>query len=216
MSLAERTLQPGDSAPDVTLPAVNRDTVIRLDDYRDRTAVLVGLFRGIYCAFCRRHVASMARIAEPLRALGVETLAVVATPADKSRLYYRYHPVDCLIAADPELTSHRAFGVPQKPISEEIGRIVVALGDELARQEGLDAPPGRGLEFLDRGDGIDQAEHKYAERHEAQFTAQFLIDRRGVIRWSNVECEKEGLAGLEGMPSPEEFLAAARSLGAAG
>jgi peroxiredoxin len=41
-------LRPGDSAPRFTLPAVNRDGNVSLDDYRDRSPVLVGLFRGLH------------------------------------------------------------------------------------------------------------------------------------------------------------------------
>lgn len=42
-----RALQPGDPAPRFSLPAVNRDGRIALDDYRGRSPVLVGLFRGL-------------------------------------------------------------------------------------------------------------------------------------------------------------------------
>ena len=38
----------GDSAPQFTLPAVNRDGKVSLDDYRGRSPVLVGLFRGLH------------------------------------------------------------------------------------------------------------------------------------------------------------------------
>ena len=43
-----RPLRPGDAAPDFSVPAVNRDGFISLADYRGRTPVLVGLFRGLY------------------------------------------------------------------------------------------------------------------------------------------------------------------------
>ena len=38
----------GDSAPDFALPAVNREGQVSLDDYRGRSPVLVGLFRGLH------------------------------------------------------------------------------------------------------------------------------------------------------------------------
>jgi peroxiredoxin len=41
-------LQPGDRAPAFTLPAVNREGTVSLEDYRGRAAVLVGLFRGLH------------------------------------------------------------------------------------------------------------------------------------------------------------------------
>jgi peroxiredoxin len=206
-------LAPGDRAPDLTVPAVMQDRVITLADYHGRAPVLVGLFRGLYCAFCRRQVASLGLTAQKLLPLGVETLAIVATPAERARLYFRFRPPRCLVGADPEATTHRAFGVPRSPITDEIMRMVRSRGDELAREVGLDISPDRGLEALDRHDGIDSAAHAQdLELHQAQFSAQFLIDRDGVIRWANVECAREGLAGLERFPSEEEFLAAARAL----
>ena len=41
-------LQRGDRAPDFTLPAVNRESVVSLDDYRGKSPVLIGLFRGLH------------------------------------------------------------------------------------------------------------------------------------------------------------------------
>jgi peroxiredoxin len=39
-------LRPGD--PHFALPAVNREGKVSLDDYRGRSPVLVGLFRGLH------------------------------------------------------------------------------------------------------------------------------------------------------------------------
>ena len=41
-------LRPGDPAPHISLPAVNREGQVSLDDYRGRSPVLVGLFRGLH------------------------------------------------------------------------------------------------------------------------------------------------------------------------
>jgi peroxiredoxin len=41
-------LRPGDPAPRFALPAVNREGQVSLDDYRGRTPMLVGLFRGLH------------------------------------------------------------------------------------------------------------------------------------------------------------------------
>jgi hypothetical protein len=38
------------------------------------------------------------------------------------------------------------------------------------------------------------------------------LNRQGVIRWSNIETERDGLEGLDRFPSDEELLAAARAL----
>ena len=54
--MAPMPLGEGDPAPDFALPAVNRDGQITLDDYRGRSPVLIGLFRGLHCPFCRRQI----------------------------------------------------------------------------------------------------------------------------------------------------------------
>ena len=50
------------------------------------------------------------------------------------------------------------------------------------------------------------------ERHQAQLTGQFLIDRQGVIRWSNIETERDGVEGFGRVPSDDELLAAVKVL----
>ena len=42
-----------------------------------------------------------------------------------------------------------------------------------------------------------------------QMKGQFLIDREGIVRWTHIECEKEGLAGMGKFPSHDELLGAA-------
>jgi len=47
-STLRRPLGPGDSAPSFTLPAVNREGSVSLEDYRGKSALLVALFRGLH------------------------------------------------------------------------------------------------------------------------------------------------------------------------
>lgn len=156
---------------------------------------------------------SLGLTAEKLRAVGVETVGVVGTAADRARRYFRYRPLRYPVGADPELTTHRAFGVPRSAMTEEIGQVVVPRMDELARESGLAVPPGGGWDAVDRQDGVERTDYTSdLERHQVQFTAQFLLDRAGVIRWANIECARDGLEGLDRMPTDAEFLAAARAL----
>jgi hypothetical protein len=43
-----------------------------------------------------------------------------------------------------------------------------------------------------------------AEQQFTQLSGQFLIDRSGIIRWANIECAREGPAGLGKFPSYED------------
>lgn len=156
---------------------------------------------------------SLGTTAGKLRAAGVETVAVVATPVDRARRYFRYRPPRCLVGADPEVVTHRAFGVPYQPVTDELMAVVTARADGLAREAGLTVPAGEGWPALDRTDGIELAEHVAdMQRHQAQLTAQFLIGADGIVRWTNIECELDGLDGLDRFPSEDELLEAARIL----
>jgi hypothetical protein len=151
--------------------------------------------------------------AEKLRRVGVESIGVVGTAADRARRYFGYRKPRYLVGADPELTSHRAFGVPSSDFTDEMMKAVVGKLDALARDAGVSAPPGGGWEALDRADGIKASEFASdVERHKAQLTAQYLIDPEGVIRWANIETERDGLEGLDRFPSDDELLAAAEAL----
>ena len=76
------------------------------------------------------------------------------------------------------------------------------------------SPAGGAYQQLGSFDGyqVTPADNADFERHQAQFTGQFLIDREGIVRWVNVEGAREGLDGVDRLPSDEEVLAAARAL----
>ena len=110
----------GETAPNFVLDAITREGKIAIDDYRGQKPVLVGLYRGLHCPFCRRHIAAISQLTPTLNNKGIESLTVVNTPLERARLYFRYHPMPALIAAsDPERTSQRAFGLPNMQITDE-------------------------------------------------------------------------------------------------
>src|SRR6185503_19338200 len=98
-SRPDRTLQPGDVAPNVVLDAITRQGKVAVDDYRGHTPVLIGIFRGLHCPYCRRHIAAMAQLEPALREKGIDMLTVVNTPIERARLYFRYRPMLFLQAA---------------------------------------------------------------------------------------------------------------------
>jgi peroxiredoxin len=209
----------GERAPDFALPRVNQDGTVSLADYRGKTPVLLAMMRGLYCAFCRRHIAQLATTRRKLGPLGVDVLAIVAMSTERLRLYYRYRPVSVPVAADPELLTHRAYGVPQPPITPEILQEVTSKYLGLARE--LQIPTTDVVAIrnaLCERDGFVpvEAEMKerrdWSDRHGGQLVGQFLVDRDGIVRWANIEGAKEGLAGLEKFPTDEEFVAAARQI----
>jgi peroxiredoxin len=216
---SRRPISAGEPAPDFALPAVDREGTVKLADYRGRTPLLLALMRGLYCAFCRRHIAQLGTTRQKLQSLGVEVLAIVAMPPERARLYYRYRPVNVPLAADPELLTHRAYGVPQPALTPEIVQAVESRHVELARELQIPATDMAAIKSaLCQRDGFEPLEveqksrRDWSDHHGGQLTGQFLIDRDGIVRWVNIEGATEGLGGLEKFPTDEEFLAAARRL----
>ena len=152
--------------------------------------------------------------AEQLQRVGVETLAIVGSRAERVRFYLRFRSVRFPVGADPDLITHRAYGVPQSVVTPEIMRAIHGAKCTLARELKLEVPDDRARDAIDRLDGFEVTESENAEfqRHQIQFIAQFLVDRDGIVRWSNIECAQEGLAGMDKFPTDEELLAAAGAL----
>jgi peroxiredoxin len=216
-------LRPGDPAPAFVLPAVNREGEVRLDDYHGRSPVLIGLFRGLHCPFCRRQIVRLDSTREKLEALGVDTLAVVNTPLERARLYFKLRPARVLLAADPEATIHRSFKLPAGAIVEKEAEaswpLKVTLGQLKATRVNftgeLPVPqdPFTANETLNQKDGFEPTEidQQIAAVHGTQLAGYFLIDRNGIIRWLYVEAA-ERISDLTKFPSEEEILAAAGRL----
>ena len=56
---------------------------------------------------------------DKLKAVGVETVAVVNTPPERARLYFKYRPAKVLLGADSEAATHQAFRLPAGAIIED-------------------------------------------------------------------------------------------------
>ena len=155
----------------------------------------------------------LGQIAQKLEAMGVKTLGVVATDAERARLYFRFRRPRMPMGADPSLATHRAFGLPNiGPPQPEAGEV---LDRAAARELGLTGPVTEGaLAQFARHDGYDVtgADEADFSRHGVQLVGQFLVDREGVVRWVNVECARDGIEGIGKLPSEDEVLAAARAL----
>jgi len=160
---------------------------------------------------------------DKLKAVGVETVAVVNTPLERARLYFKYRPARVLLAADPEAETHRAFGVPAGVIVEDesatlwpqsatVGQLLAV---EINPTGELPAPqnPFAASEALNRQDGFEltEVDQQIAAAHGTQLAGHFLIDRDGTVRWLQIEAA-ERIGDLAKFPGDEEILRAARGL----
>lgn len=211
---ARQPLQPGEQAPDFTLPAVERDGTVSLTDYRGRSPLLLAIFRGVYCPFCRRAIAQMGLTREKLKAVGVEALGIVATKPEHARLFFRMRPTGLPLAADPDLATHRSYGLPKPEVTPELMQAMQTVRVNPTGELREPLPIAEVIPALDRLHGFEPTEtdREDGQRQFPQLKGQFLIDRDGVVRWANSECAREGLPGLGKFPTDEEILAAAPSL----
>lgn len=204
---------PGETAPDFALPAVAGPETVSLADYRGRSPLLLTLLVGLWCPFCRRQLAQLGAYEGKLKALGIESLAVVATDPENARLYFKFRPTRLRLASDPELSTHRAFRVP-KP--ESTPALMQALQETRVNPDGVlpEALPipeaAKALAELD-GYACTPTDLGDVERQWPQLKAMFMIDRDGIVRWADIECDTEGLAGIGKLPSEEVILDAARA-----
>ena len=83
----------GEPAPDFALPGIDRHEPVSLADYRGKS--LLALLLGLWGPFCRRQIAQPGEMEGKLKASGVESLGVVATPPENARLYFRFRPTRC-------------------------------------------------------------------------------------------------------------------------
>jgi hypothetical protein len=186
---------------------------VSLADYRGQSPLFLALFIGLWCPFCRRSIAQMGQTEVKLKALGVESLGVVATPPENARLYFKFRPTRLRMGSDPELSTHKAYGLPKPAATPELMEAIatIKINPNEAFPEPL--PIMEAAQAIAKADGypgteLDKAE---MERQWPQLKGQFLIDRGGIVRWANIECA-EGLSGIGKFPPEQEILAAARSV----
>jgi peroxiredoxin len=209
-------VMPGEPAPDFALPAVAGPETVSLADYRGRSPLFLSLMLGLWCPFCRRALVQLGTLEGKLKALGVESLAVVATEPENARLYFKFRPTRLRMASDPELTTHRAFRVPKPEPTPEMIREMETTRVNPTGELPEPLPIPEAAKVLQEMDGYTYTPADLADidRQWPQLKAMFMIDRDGIVRWMDIECAAEGMAGIGKLPSEEVILNAARACAA--
>jgi len=224
MGEQKRPLQPGDPVPEFTLPSANREGNLSLNDLRGKP-FLIGFFRGLHCPFCRRQVVQLASVQPALKAAGVETIAVVNTPVERARMYFRHRPTPATLLSDPECATHRAFGVPriefqtegsserpEWPYHASMPEFMAARVNPTGE---LDEPlqPIETNRVLNAKQGFEMepADHEILATHFAQLAGHFLVDAQGNVAWAQIEAA-DGPNSIGTFPTAAELIAAANGL----
>src|SRR5262245_22883105 len=193
-------LGPGDRAPDFDLPAADRDVRISLSDCYHRGPVLLLLLRGLYCAFCRRHISQLRSTCDLLHGAGIVMLGVVIASAERSRLYFRFGKLPCFpVAAAPDRSVHQAYGLPALVRTPE----GIARGTQRAAEMLREMNVASGddpLMTLHHHDGWeDTAEDEAEWKRPLQAVGYYFIDGQGIIRWARVGAILNDLPGAESL-----------------
>ena len=214
MSSAEMSqpLAPGRAAPAFTLPALDGNAAISLSDYSGRSPLFLALLIGLWCPFCRRQIAQLGAIEGKLKAEGIEALGIVATSPENAKLYFKFRPTRLRLAADPELKTHRAYGLPKPVPTPDFMQAMQTVRINPFGDLPEPLPIAEVVEVTAKADGYmpNERDKVDMERQWPQLKGQFLIDRDGIVRWAHIECATEGPAGIGKLPSADEIIAAAR------
>ncbi|PDT16382.1 peroxiredoxin [Rhizobium sp. J15] len=220
----KRPLQPGDAAPAFTLAAANFEGTVSFAELSGRP-FLIGFFRGLHCPFCRRQVEQLAGIQPILRASGVETVAVINTPVERARLYFRHRPTPVTLLCDADCHTHRAYGVPHAeflpdesskqpewPYSATMAQFQAARINPTGE---LPEPlqPMEANTVLNAKDrfALDEADMAIFANHASQLVGHFLVNANGTIAWTQIEA-LDGPNSLCIFPNAAEIIAAADDL----
>ncbi|MBT2321682.1 redoxin domain-containing protein [Variovorax paradoxus] len=227
MSAALHVLQPGESAPELTLPTVNQEGAISLADFRAMgRSVLIAFMRGLHCPFSRRQISILTSMKERLEVEDANIVVVVNTTLDRARLYFQHWPTQVVVVADPGVKSHRSFGLgetailpddtdpsslrwPQTATMAELLKYSVTGHPELPQPMNIVAA----MKTLNAKDGFQMTEADFhsARVHPALAIGQFLIDASGIVRWTFVEMP-DSLSQMGRVPQERDVVAAARAL----
>ena len=206
-------LVPGAVAPDFELPRIDGTGTVSLSDYRGRSPLFLAIFIGLWGPFCRRAIAQIALSEPALKEAGVETLGVVATTPENAALYFRYRPARISLAADPELTIHKAYGLPKPAATPELMEEMAATRINPQGMFSEPLPIPEAAVAAARLDGYQETatDRSDMEKQWPQLKGQFFIDRDCVVRWGSVEAQ-EGLSGVGKFPTLDEIMKGARTV----
>ena len=194
-------LGPGDRAPDFELPAADAEGTISLAEYRARGPVLLIMLRGLYCPFCRRNISLLRPTCEALRAAGITLLGLVVATPSRARQYFRHFPACFPMAAAPDRTIHRAYGLGETIRTPEMREHTERRAVEILRERGVEAPLGQAAQVFAASDGFEMtAEDDTEWKRPLQAVGYFLIGPDGVVRWAHSAMQ------VTLLPAPEELL----------
>jgi len=105
-----RTLQPGDTMPDLTLPATG-DRAVRLHDYLGEKTLVVYFYPKDETVGCTAEACSFRDSYEDFAGAGAEVIGISGDSVGSHESFASHHRLPFVLLSDPEGAARAAFGV---------------------------------------------------------------------------------------------------------
>lgn len=158
-----RSLKPGETAPDFTLPGAQGEPVRLYGLLREGPAVVV-FYRGGWCPYCNIHLRSFQRSLPELRELGAQIVAVSPQLPDQSLSTRERNALEFPVLSDVGNKVAHQYGVAFR-LSDRLLKLYVDFGHPLEASNGPDGA------------------------FELPVPATFVLDTEGIVLLSHVEVD---------------------------
>jgi peroxiredoxin len=149
-------LETGNPVPQVSLRTIDGEAV-DLADITAKQPSIVIFYRGSWCPYCNKHLASLVDIEDELKALGYQLLAISPDRAEGLKEAIEKNKLGYTLLSDSSAEAAKAFG--------------------------LAFTVGTATRILYKGYGIDLEEASGEDHHILPVPAVYLSDANGVIRY---------------------------------
>jgi hypothetical protein len=114
---------------------------------------------------------------------------------------------------DPDLVSHRAFGITQLPVTPAVLSALETVKTDVMGELPEPVPLSQVMQVLQEKDrfALTASDNREAAEQFPLETGQFLVDRDGIVRWAHLEVAQGGLVKFGQFPNDEDLLQVARA-----
>lgn len=103
-------LQPGDEAPDLTLPTMD-GSQFTLSDHWNRGATVLAFYRGDFCPVCNMYLHSLQERVSQFHQVGAQIVAISVDQPDLAQHTVERHQLAFPVLSDPERRAVHAYDV---------------------------------------------------------------------------------------------------------
>ncbi len=153
---------------------------VHLRDLSKAGSILLVFYRGGWCPYCNFQIRELTKAFPEYLQRGVRPVAISVDRPEESAKTQATHAIPFPVLSDPDLVAHRAFNVVHHAEDAEVARL--------------------------KGFGIDLERASGKQHHEIAVPSLFLIDQKGVVRWSHADED------YKVRPSTQQIIAAIDAL----